>query len=216
MHVWEANCCFWLIISRSLNPLAISHVLANELSWVAIPHWCIYQMTFLVLSSLHWWDNILGLYCSVRTTAVLWVRVWWESKSRYLSVWIDFRNTDVKMDPSGHHSRSTSRKGSFPSDSLSRVNWIDCSTEFTWAWKASHWSADNNQEQLTIKKRYWTPWDPGPSPSLPSTTYALPMLPVGKLPERIGPRVEVNQRCLYSLQPWGQLLARKNYLLSWC
>ena len=37
---------------------------------------------------------------SVRATAILCTRGWWELKSNYLSVWVFFLNTDVAREPS--------------------------------------------------------------------------------------------------------------------
>ena len=48
-------------------------------------------------------------------------------------------------------------------------------------------------------------WDPDPSPSSPSRTYAFTSVATGKLPKKLGPRVEVNQRGLRVLQRRGQL-----------
>ena len=66
---------------------------------------------------------------SVQATAILCTRGWWESKSKYLSVWVFFLNTDMVKDPS-----MVSRNGSIPSISVSMVNWMVGSIEFRLSW----------------------------------------------------------------------------------
>ena len=74
-----------------------------------------------------------ALLWSVQTTAMLWVRGWWDAKSRYLSVCVDFLYTVVAIDPSGSRCNRTSRKGSLPSNSILNVNCMLGSTLFRWS-----------------------------------------------------------------------------------
>ena len=74
-----------------------------------------------------------ALLWSVRTTAILWARGWWDAKSRYLSVCVDFLYTVVRIDPSGSRCNRTSRKGSLPSNSILTVNCMLGSTLFRWS-----------------------------------------------------------------------------------
>ena len=60
----------------------------------------------------------------------LWEIGWWESKARYLSVWVGLRKTLVSKLPWTPLDTFQSRKGKCLSFSRSRMNWIDGSTEF--------------------------------------------------------------------------------------
>ncbi len=71
---------------------------------------------------------------SVRATVILCARGWWESKSRYLSVWVFFLNTDMVKEPSEWRVTLVSRNGSVPSTSVLMVNWMVGSIEFRWLW----------------------------------------------------------------------------------
>ena len=70
---------------------------------------------------------------SVLATATLFVRGWWEVKSRYWSVWVFFLYTDVDRDPSEWWVTKVSRKASDPFDSRSIVNLIVDSTMLRWS-----------------------------------------------------------------------------------
>ena len=71
---------------------------------------------------------------SVRATATLRARGWWESKSRYRSEWVFFLKTVVVSEPSLLRITLVSRNGSDPSCSISTVNLMVGSIELRWAW----------------------------------------------------------------------------------
>ena len=48
-------------------------------------------------------------------------------------------------------------------------------------------------QQSTLKLEICLLWDPNLGPSSPSRAQALPVLPLGKLPKRLGPQVKVTQ-----------------------
>ena len=62
------------------------------------------------------WGNLADTFCpvsSVRATATLCARGWWESKSRYRSEWVFFLKTVVVSEPSLFRVTLVSRNGQF-------------------------------------------------------------------------------------------------------
>ena len=94
------------------------------MSRIAVLSKCSGDMS-LFICELKWVrGQCLGAMVKGRVTDTLCARGWWDVKSRYLSVWVDFLNTDVDLVPSGWWVISTSRNIMDWLDSFSTVNWI--------------------------------------------------------------------------------------------
>ena len=92
----------------------------------------------------------LLLLLRVFITATLCATGWWDSKTRYWSVWVALQHTEVLTVPSSLPLSWISRKANLSSDSSSTVNCTHCSIRFRWSRKGYIWSGGRAAQLINI------------------------------------------------------------------